>query len=149
MRTIKFRGKKEENGEWVYGYYAAIHVSDQSDSDQISQGIQSIPSILNDDLGSRDRSNRQYWNTVVQKTVGQYTGVKDINGREIYEGDIVRVRVSNNRFKKNPKFQIGFVSFDNYEGGWTNNCYLRFYPNRMEVIGNIFDNPELLEGGAK
>ena len=84
-----------------------------------------------------------------KETIGQFTGMTDINDRQIYEGDIVRVRVSNDRFKKNPRFRNGVVTFCKYDGGWTNGCYFRFLPQRMEVIGNIHDNPELMEGGAK
>lgn len=61
MREIKFRGKRKDNGEWVYGYLTC-----------------NIPLIFNDKLGSY---------TVYESTVGQYTGLKDKNGKEIYEGD--------------------------------------------------------------
>lgn len=137
MRTIKFRAKvkmpekryfaRQEyvpEGQWVYGEPHTIDCP--------------TPHIHTVDVGKQP---------IDKETLGQFTGMKDINGREIYEGDIVRVRITNNRFKKNPKFRNGVVTFCKYDGGWSNGCYHRFLPERMEVIGNIHDNPELMEGG--
>ena len=139
MRTIKFRAKvkmpekrnfaRQEyvpEGQWVYGEPHTIDCP--------------TPHIHTVDVGKQP---------IDKETVGQFTGMADINGRQIYEGDIVRVRVSNDRFKKNPRFRNGVVTFCEYDGGWTNGCYFRFLPQRMEVIGNIHDNPELMEGGEK
>lgn len=140
MRIIRYRAKvklpersivrKHEvpEGQWVYGEPHTIDCP--------------TPHIhtANGDVGKQP---------IDKETLGQFTGVKDINGREIYEGDIVRVRVTNDRFKKNPRFRNGVVKFCKHDGGWENGCYYRFIPERMEVIGNIHDNPELMEGGAQ
>lgn len=143
MRELKFRGKDSKEN-WVYGYF--IHFQDlfrKREAYKISTGFSdSMP-----DVGGYDFCAD--YEDVNPETVGQFTGVKDVNGREIYEGDIVRVRVTNDRFKKNPRFRNGVVSFCEYDGGWTNGCYHLFIPKRMEVIGNIHDDPELLEGGEK
>lgn len=111
-------------GQWVYGEPHTIDCP--------------TPHIHTIDVGKQP---------IDKETIGQFTGMADINDRQIYEGDIVRVRVSNDRFKKNPRFRNGVVTFCKYDGGWTNGCYFRFLPQRMEVIGNIHDNPELMEGG--
>lgn len=130
-REIKFRGKSICEGQWIFG--------DLFRTD------------LDGEVAIQFYDEEDGWMTAIVRpeTVGQFTGVADINGRQIYEGDIVRVRVSNDRFKKNPRFRNGVVTFCEYDGGWTNGCYFRFLPQRMEVIGNIHDNPELLEGGQQ
>lgn len=65
MREIKFRGKRLDNGKWVYGYLA--------DENYIN------------DINTFDLSSIE----VDSDTVGQYTGLNDANGKEIYEGDII------------------------------------------------------------
>jgi hypothetical protein len=136
MREIKFRGKcvPDSNyaGEWVIGGY--IHPT--VDSDQ-KEGL--IVRYLG---GTVTRTFH-----VLPSTVGQYTGLNDKEGREIYEGDIVR------GYFKGRYGQQTLVSVI----GWDkeNACFeirlqeepngLLSEPDEMEVIGNIHDNPELLE----
>lgn len=129
MREIKFRGKDLKTGEWVYG---DLHLL--CDAPHIHTAPSQFPYA-----GKRSFIDKD--------TIGQFTGLLDINGREIYEGDVVRVRVTNDRFKRNPRFEIGSVKYDDYYGRWDNGFHGRFFSNRMEVIGNIHDNPELLKGG--
>jgi uncharacterized phage protein (TIGR01671 family) len=82
------------------------------------------------------------------ETLMQYTGLKDKNGREIYEGDVLA-------FSNSPEIPKGHVHFK--DGGWRvlrniklktdwiNDTYLRSYTKRHVVIGNIYENPELLK----
>lgn len=131
MRTIKFRGK-DQNNEWHIGYLV------------VKLGVHYIyEPIWEKSRGEYKKTDRFEEYNVRLETIGQFTGVFDKNGNEIYEGDIVNVRVTNDRFKKNPRFRNGVVTFCEYDGGWAVGCYYRFLPKRMEVIGNIYDNPEL------
>ena len=77
-------------------------------------------------------------------TVGRSTGVQDINGREIFEGDIVRYRVTDERYTKNPRYVTTVVEWDGYYAQWGLKGFLKsdFLSHRLEVLGNIYDNPE-------
>ncbi len=133
MPEILFRGKREDNGEWVYGY---LYVNE----------INGATMILN------------CWESPVEmevdpSTVGQYTGLTDKNGVKIFEGDIIRT-------KKYGKI-VGHTNvndFDVFEVQYEL-CKFRLANKRrgfdladdrfskFEVIGNVHNNPELLEGG--
>lgn len=117
MREILFRGKRIDNGKWIIGYYIVV--------DEISY-------IL---------PERYFLNGIVQveqNTVGQYTGVQDKNGTKIFEGDIVHAITANT--SKNCLVKCEYGQF------CIGLCMpLAYVRNYAKVIGNIHDNPELLE----
>ena len=107
MQQIKFRGKRSNSGDWIYG------------------GITTDKKFIVD---------RMTFIPVDPDTVGQFTGICDIANREIYEGDIVRDVDWINTVTYNHK-QAAFLLDDG--------CGID--ENTCEVLGTIFDNPELLE----
>lgn len=137
-RTIKFRGIDEETLEWVYG--DLIHYDKWGD-DKYTYQI-------------RDRDGNHF--NVIDKTVGQFTGLLDKNGREVYEGDILHECVARCIVDKRiVKFCYGsFIAESTYNQGAQ--CYgephekfqsLKYFAVndiKIEVIGNIHDHHELL-----
>ncbi len=143
MGEIEYRGKKCSDGSWVYGYYVESHYSWQGHRPHKSW---IIPSAI---------SNGGFFNVlgrnaVKDDTVGQYTGLKDMNGKKIYEGDIIYVTVFD-CFDNDTQYTLQvcwcgteFLGLRNDESAW-NLQWLCNQDEEIEVIGNIHDNPELLK----
>ena len=126
MREILFRGKRLDNGELVFGDFRHIfhgeyrtHIEDNSNG--LNNGVCGLE--------------------VDPSTVGQFTGLTDRNGVKIFEGDIV-----------NYNGEPGYVGFDKenaefliFFSKWTAGFDSIYCDRNAEVIGDIYDNPELLE----
>jgi len=151
MREILFRGKRADNEEWVYGYYLFV---EQQDKHYILTG--KLASYSVDCSHSNLKTNGFEWFEVDPETVGQYTGLKDINGERIFENDIVKASYSIDNYSSLFKT----MSVENFVNV---NCLVIFdfaefklkNPNSLycksilgsyneEVIGNIHDNKDLI-----
>lgn len=130
MRTIKFRGKSVLNDEWVYGDLVHRINSPKTISPVQINGI-----------------------GVKEDTIGQFTGLFDKNGKDIYEGDIISV---NGKYPKLVKYIDDYACFclanisdlnkkwmepwqQVFPGWWSD------YKREIRVIGNIYDHPELIK----
>ena len=136
MRGL-YKGKRTDNGEWAYGCYVEAEKLDKS-------GTEYFIIEKNADGSSH---------MIIPETLGQWTGLNDKNGTQIFEGDIVKTKF----FGK----QIGNVVVTDYDkfavtyetGTFHLENKTRCFPlsyikepcSGFEVVGNIYDNPELLE----
>lgn len=130
MKEILFRGKRVDNGEWVYGaYYKQEHFyGDKKEA----HCIITTSDVLSNDLWLG-------YEEVIPETVGQYTGLNDKNGEKIFEGDIAKDNYGN--IYRIIFSDMGYFCAENY-------IFWEFITDlgEIEVIGNIHDNPELLKG---
>ena len=129
IRRIIFRAKKLDDGEWVYGHYYQRYE------------ITSEGGINEHYIVEHTRHHQTEHHMINPKTLGQYTGRKAIKVKEIFEGDIVREPQEGTIWKiKHEECYWKLIGMD----GDTD-----FLPNysdeELEIIGNIHDNPELLE----
>ncbi|MCD8068512.1 MAG: YopX family protein [Lachnospiraceae bacterium] len=134
-REILFRGKSLETGEWVHGGY--IDVPSGSFIDKI--------------VWDGEKNWKLCAVPVDPSTVCQYTGLTDENGRKIFEGDILEGRWDDKRPEDVTRAVVEWILF-----GWYIHEIGKSMPDEMDesdidiwtVCGNIWDTPELLEGGA-
>ena len=117
MREILFRGKRVDNGEWEFGSFVS-------------------PNWITVTMGEEI-----YGSEIVDpETVGQFTGLTDKNGKRIFEGDIL----SDGGDTYKVMFEEGVFQIENSH--YTTGLYVAIRMDKIdEVIGNIHDNPELLE----
>lgn len=137
MRDLWFRGKDANTGEWRFGYLTLVDYDHDHDSPAIFAVIYT------------PEGNNLVGSQVEQKTIGQYTGLRDKNGTRIFEGDVV---YTDSFFGISEK---AWVSFQNgafgvewpHGDGTSFQAFTSFVSStEWEVVGNIYDNPERLEG---
>ena len=128
MREIKFRGERCSNNEWIYG--DAIHVFDWKGNCDDEYGVIEI------------KPSGKIQREVITETLGQFTGLQDRNGKDIYEGDIVKIKNYYNNVGiveyTPPDFSIG----DGNNGSCSDFNWEEW--EEFEIIGNVHDNPERL-----
>lgn len=120
MREILFRGKRIDNGEWVEGCYISSCEGTFIQTNCIEHYY--VPAVS--------------CKKVVPETLCQFTGLCDKNGNKIWENDILR-------YEWDGKTRIDIVKYQPPIFTYSNS--MRWSLNQDEVIGNIFDNPELLQ----
>ena len=148
MREILFRGKSANNGEWVYGDLVQLH-------DGRRYIINNRHGACIDDKGNFLNTEAPFVCEVDPETVGQFTVLIDKNGKKIFEGDILKFQINIHTFilgkitflcgafvfestELDRECDLAFVTFADDEIALPKDC--------IEVIGNIHDNPELMEG---
>lgn len=144
-RDILFRGKDLETGEWVYGYFT--YCCSRYD-DPEKESVADIIPVDVDRIYTGEYNCHQVHEVDIN-TVGQFTGLVDKNGTRIFEGDVLSV----GRSKAFSGICLEVVHKD-FQWQCINTKIpdlkyyihrLEDYPDNYEVIGNIHDNPELLE----
>lgn len=130
MREILFKAKRKDNGEWAEGLLVFLTKINLANAE-------TVLAIQRFALGSVE---------IDDSTICQYTGLTDKNGNKIWENDVV---------KDTDIHLLGSVEYDEEHGMYVinevNDGYQNFqeFWSCTEVIGNIFDNPELLKEGAE
>ena len=143
MREILFRGKSTETNQWIYGCY---HIWEKRqvcalDNDRLKDDEISYVITVNS-FADWNMPRTMQAVEVIADTVGQYTGLTDRNGNKIFEGDIVNILTEYE--------EIGVIVYE--DGGFivcVDDFFIDFINNIngtdvVEVIGNKYDDPELL-----
>lgn len=129
MREILFRGKRADNSEWIEGFYAK-----SGDKTFI---------LIDNDIAFGYVTMKE----VVSESLGQFTGLYDKDGKKIFEGDIVLVPWGEKKIPSCIEYVPGeFYATPKEETEDIWSVRIAPYNSVFEIIGNIHDNPELLEG---
>ncbi|WP_418852367.1 YopX family protein [Ruminococcus sp.] len=147
MREILFRGKRIANGKWVSGYYVLRKRPYFKDKGA------DFEHIICDNLVIDDFNDKQFVDTIPitysvdPETVGQYTGLTDMNDNKIFEGDLC---LCDRNISKHIDKKVFEIKFDPETGFFGESDTSNIYPSNFymcEIVGNVFDTPEFLEAG--
>lgn len=150
MRTIKFRGKIMNSNNWIYGSYhehiditpAAIYKTIEERDKHITEHTHHY--IIQDGFSDYNMPRKIEFTEINPSTLCQFTSLFDKDNKEIYEGDILNINGS--IFEVHFSCGVfGFIPHGSIDDEMSN-CLRKGF---VSVIGNIYDNPELLEGGEK
>jgi len=141
MDRREFRGKRVDNGEWIYGFYVELGGEHLICRTRPSQSPPVVWHIM-----------KGYFTPVDSETVGQYTGLCDRDGSEIWEGDMLETDLKRPCLVvvyRNAQFALECVDDHKYFdtmafADWDETDMIK-RQNWWKIIGNIHDNPELLE----
>ena len=135
MQNGIYRANRQEDGEWVEGYLYVLGEGTPYKETYILESLDERESIY-------DLWKGAY--LVIPDTVGQFTGVYDRNNKKIFEGDIVRAMMD-----FGPAGYIERVVSIYWHNSCDCWCFNYFSMSTIEVIGNIYDSPELLRNGEE
>lgn len=168
MREILFRGKTEETGRWVYGFYTQSCASCCGDS--VIEGYKNDYSVNKETVGQyTGLHDSTKWDELTAEEQDQWLNrhtADEWNGKPIFEGDIIKFECPNmegfDLYVTEGVFSFtGVVTYDNFlfcadrpneHGGfdsvslWDMSAKVDYHDAKIKVIGNIHDNPELLGG---
>ena len=147
-REIKFRGKRVDNGEWIVGnihipdmLFTGVFICPTTSYGDIAPGLED-----GEDLAKVKKHGAAigHYHRIIPESAGQFTGLHDKTGKEIYEGDIINPVVMNGTITRGEVvFHYGGFMAKQIGAEWLIDDLYRY--DNFEVIGNIYENPELLK----
>lgn len=137
-KTREYRGMRTDNGEWVYGAYVAKNWY------PVDSEKEEFDGVVVEEANIIDYENDCLWEHVIPETVGQCIGKNDINGKKVFDGDIVKLYLEDGT-------ELGYIAFDEKSYryvfvGIDGHPYGIDNTVKLEVIGTVYEHPELLGG---